>query len=302
MAQGRPTDDEFARPMRRVFVGIAVVLLLIVFAVWRIDNPRMERFRAQVIDAVVPNAGFILRPLGAINRVLTDYGSYLRVYEQNQELRRELQRLRGWRETALQLEQKYARLLDLNKVKLNPKLTFVTALVTADSGSPFSRSVIINVGDEDGIMDGWAATDSLGLVGRVAGVGGGSARVLLITDAASRVPVIVQPSGKHAILSGDNSALPLLDLVEARQDINAGDRVVTSGRGGVFPPGLLVGQVVTTAGGTLRLRVAADMQRLEFLQVLRSVPAPELPEPGVLAAPPAGGAALPQLPGAGNDG
>lgn len=302
MAQGRPTDEDFTRPLRRVFVAIAVVILLVIFAVWRIDNPRMERIRAQVIDVVVPNAGFILRPLGAINRVFTDFNSYLRVYEQNQELRRELQRLRGWRETALQLEQKYARLLDLNKVKLNPKLTFVTALVTADSGSPFSRSVIINVGADDGIRDGWAATDSLGLVGRVAGVGDRIARVLLVTDAASRVPVVIQPSGQHAILAGDNSALPLLDLIESRQGISAGDRVVTSGRGGVFPPGLLVGQVVATSRGTLRLRVAADLQRLEFLQVLRPAPAPPVPEPGVLAAPQRGGAPLPQLPGAAEDG
>jgi rod shape-determining protein MreC len=99
------------------------------------------------------------------------FQSYASLYEQNQELRRELRQMRAWREAALQLEQENAKLLDLASVRLDPALTFVTGVVLADSGSPFRQSVLLNVGQRDGIRDGWATTDGLGLVGRIFGVG-----------------------------------------------------------------------------------------------------------------------------------
>jgi rod shape-determining protein MreC len=193
--------------------------------------------RAAIVDRVVPNMEWAMGPVTGVARIFEDFQSYARLFEQNQELRRELQQMRAWREAALQLEQENARLLDLNRVQLDPELTFVTGLVLADSGSPFRRSVLINVGARDGILDGWATMDGLGVVGRVAGVGERTARVLLLTDSNSRIPVTIQPSGQQALLMGDNSQTPILDFIEAREDVNPGDRIVTSGDGGVFPPG-----------------------------------------------------------------
>ncbi len=124
-----------------------------------------------MVDRFVPSFGWTLRPVSQTARMLADLRAYSRVYEQNAELRRELQRMQGWREAALQLEQKNARLLALNNVRLNPRLTFVTGEVMADTGSPFRRSAMVNVGRIDGVTDGSAAMDGSGLVGRIAGVG-----------------------------------------------------------------------------------------------------------------------------------
>jgi rod shape-determining protein MreC len=218
--------------------------------------------------------------------MLDDFQSYARLFEQNQELRRELQQMRAWREAALQLEQENARLLDLNRVQLDPELTFVTGIVLADAGSPFRRSVLINVGARDGILDGWATMDGLGVVGRISGVGQRTSRVLMLTDSNSRVPVTIQPSGQQALLMGDNTQAPILDFIEAPEDITAGDRIVTSGDGGLFPPGLLIGQVVETTDRQLRARLSADLARLSFLRVLRSHPGSSLNDPGSLIGPP----------------
>ncbi|MGR3343345.1 MAG: rod shape-determining protein MreC, partial [Paracoccaceae bacterium] len=169
----------------------------------------------------------------------------------------------------LQLEQKNAKLLDLNKVRLDPKLSYVTGVVLADSGSPFRQSVLLNVGARDGIVDGWATTDGLGLVGRIAGVGRNSSRVILLTDSNSRIPVTIQPSGQNAILTGDNTGAPPLEFLESPELVRPGDRVVSSGDGGVFPPDLLVGHVALGVDQRLRVRLSADYGRLEFLRVLR---------------------------------
>ncbi len=259
-------------------VGVTLVVLLAVFLLWRIDNPRAERLRAAFIDRVVPNFEWALLPVTRATRMIDDFQSYARIYEQNQELRRELQRLKSWREAALQLEQENASLLDLNKVRLDPKLTFITGVVLTDSGSPFRQSALINVGRRDGIIDGWATMDGLGLVGRITGVGENTSRVVLLTDDNSRIPVTIQPSGRRAIMSGDNTAAPIIQFLEDDDKIRPGDRVFTSGDGGVFPPALLAGQVARASDGRLRVRLAADYRRLEFLRILRATPVETIAE------------------------
>jgi len=146
--------------------------------------------------------------------------------------------------------------------------------------------VLLNVGARDGIKDGWATMDGIGLVGRISGVGQQISRVILLTDSNSRVPVAVQPSGQKALLSGDNSDLPPLDFLEDPDEVRPGDRVVTSGDGGMFPAGLLVGSVVLGTDKRLRVALSANYQRLEFLRVLRSHELTPITDPGALVTPP----------------
>lgn len=285
MARDRGNGDAYVRPIRRIAIGALVVALVGLFVLWRIDSPRVERLRAHVVDRVMPSFDWALIPVARMADMIADFQSYARIYEQNQELRRELQQMKAWKEAALQLEQKNAKLLDLNKVRLDPQLTFVTGVVLADAGSPFRQSVLLNVGRRDGIIDGWATTDGLGLVGRISGVGESTSRVLLLTDSNSRIPVTIQPSGQRAILSGDNSNLPPIDFVEKPELLRPGDRVVTSGDGGVFPAGILVGSLVLGADGRFRVQLAADYERLDFLRVLRSRPVERIADPGALLLP-----------------
>jgi len=265
--------------------AVIILCLLGVFLVWRIDSPRVERFRSHVIDQVMPSFTWAMTPVMAITELALNFQSYQSLYEQNQELRRELQQMKSWKEAALQLEQENARLLDLNKVRLDPDLTRVTGVVLADSGSPFRQSVLLNVGARDGILDGWATMDELGLVGRISGVGAKSSRVILLTDASSRIPATIEPSGQSVLIVGDNTLAPPIDFIENPELVRPGDRIVSSGDGKVFPPGLLIGQVAKDPGGRLRVRLAADYERLKFLRVLRSTSRRDVDGPGTLIAP-----------------
>jgi len=269
MAGNKDNDLEFGRSIRRVMLGLTLFFLFLIFLFWRIDNPRAEQFRIALLDKVIPNIEWAMVPIARISRIVNDFQSYGRIYEQNQELRRELQRMKAWREAAIQLEQEKAQLLDLNKVKLPPKISFVSGVVLTDSGSPFRQSALINLGKRDGVIDGWAAMDGLGLLGRISGVGENSARVIFLTDNNSRIPVTIKPSNQKAILSGDNTVLPILDFIDNTDLIQPGDRIVTSGDGGVFPPDLLVGQAVFTSDNKFRTRLAADYNRLEFMRIIR---------------------------------
>ena len=279
------TSYSYIRPIRRILVGGLVFSLLALFLLWRIDSPRVERFRAHLIDRVVPSFSWAMTPITMTTDMVESFQSYRKLFEQNQELRRELQQMKAWKEAALQLEQENARLLDLNNVRLDPRLTFITGVVLADSGSPFRQSVLLNVGARDGIVDGWAAMDGLGLVGRIAGVGKNTSRVILLTDTSSRIPVTIEPSRQRALVSGDNTPSPLVNFLEDPERVRPGDRVVTSGDGDVFPAGLHVGRLAKDPEGRLRVRLAADYERLEYLRVLRNWRNSRITDPGGLIMP-----------------
>ena len=282
MARDHNTSDRYATTLGRLILSALIVLLLGLFLLWRIDSPRVERVRMAVIDKVIPNFSWATSPLTGAMNVLRSARSYTRIYQQNQDLRRELQQMMAWKEAALQREQENARLLDLNNVRLDPKFTKITGVVLADSGSPFRQTVLLNVGQRDGIINGWAVMDGIGLVGRIAGVGERTSRVILLGDTSSRVAVKIESNGQTALVVGDNTSRPPIEFLENSETVYPGDRIVTSGDGGVFPSGILVGQVTQTPSGRLRVRLAADMQRLEFLRVIRHQPREKISTTGGL--------------------
>ena len=205
MAKNGSNSEDYTTPLKRLLLAVVILCLLGVFFLWRIDSPRVERFRAAVIDTVLPSFDWAMAPVTATVNLGRDFRSYQRIYEQNQELRRELRQMTAWKEAALQLEQENAKLRDLNNVRLDTRLTYITGVVLADSGSPFRQSVLINVGSRDGIVDGWATMDGTGLVGRVSGVGANTSRVIMLTDATSRIPATIQPSGQRTRIVGGKS-------------------------------------------------------------------------------------------------
>lgn len=279
MAQNRPQGEDYLAPLKQLLAGLVVLLLIAIFIVWRIDSPRVERFRIMMVDQFLPSSEWVMAPMTHAVNVIRDFQSYQSLYEQNQQLRRELQQMKSWKEAALQLEQENARLLDLNKLQLDAQLTWISGIVLADSGSPFRQSVLLNVGEQDGIQNGWAAMDGLGLVGRISGVGSKTSRVILLSDPYSQIPAVIQPSRENALIVGDNSSDPLVDFIENADLVRAGDRIVTSGNGGVLPPGLLIGQLVVDPNGRLRVRLSADYERLEYLRILRDYGTVEISDP-----------------------
>ena len=278
-------ETRYGRWVARLSFVVFLILSLALTLLWRIDNPRAERIRIAVIDQFVPSMDWAMAPVNRLVQMAVDFRSYERLYAQNQELRQELQRMKAWREAAIQFEQENARLLDLNKVKLNPKLSSVSGRILADSGSRFRQTALINLGRQDGLMEGWAAMDGLGLVGRVVAVGERASRIIFVTDSTSQIPVKIMPSNRRAILSGNNNQRPQLNFVEGAEQIKPGDRIETSGDGGVFPPDLLVGQVVQASDGLFEAILAADFQRLELLRVVRFSPQAPIEDPDRLIGP-----------------
>jgi len=243
------------------------------------DQVMFESLRVSVTDAAAPALDLLSRPLAALGHLTDRARDFVTVYQDNRSLAAENERLLNWQQAALKLASENARLRELLKLTPEPTTTFVTARVIANSGGAYVRSLMVHAGSENGVERGQAAVTGEGLVGRVTEVGSRAARVLLVTDLNSRVPVIVEGAQHRALLTGDNSERPCLRYLDARAGVEVGDRVVTSGQGGVFPPGLPVGVVASLDGEALRVEPYVDLSRVEYLRIVDYGLADGLPGP-----------------------
>ncbi len=245
-------------------------------ALGRTETVFFERLRTSVVDFVAPIMGVIARPAAAVSDAIDGVDELVRLREEVASLRAQNERLLAWQAAGYKLSQENDRLRELLRFVPEAESDFIGARVIGDSGGVFVRSAIVVAGARDGVSRGQAAMTGDGLIGRVVAVGHRSARILLITDLNSRIPVMFEGSRGRAILAGDNSAAPTLKFLHHNTQINTGERIVTSGHGGVLAPGLPVGIVSSVAGDEIRVRPFAELNRLEFVRLLTY---PETPGP-----------------------
>lgn len=281
-----------------------VILLTAAFTLMvlgRAEMAAVERLRTAVTDLVAPLLDALSRPVQTVNDVVGEVTGFLALRDENARLLDANARLRRWEMVARRMETENAALRGLLNFKSEPLGAFVSARVVGDSGNAFVRTMLVNAGASAGISKNQAVITGDGLVGRVVELGQRSARILLLTDLNSRIPVVIQSTRQRAILAGDNSSTPVLTLLPENVRVEVGARVVTSGHGGLLPAGLPVGMVTGLDESGYRVRLFADLGRLEYVRVVNwSLPgfSPLAPtawqpvaEPDAATGPVAGGAA-----------
>lgn len=232
------------------------------------ETTLMERASEVVIDVFAPIMDALSQPAAAVSDAVRIVRELSAIRSENERLRQENERLLAWQEAARRLMAQNDALMGLLDFKPDPRARYVAARVIGDSGGAYVRSMLVNAGEREGIRKGQAVVTGRGLAGRIAAAGLRSARVLLITDINSRVPVLVESSRDRAILAGDNSGRPRLAFLPANAAVRNGDTIVTSGHGGVFPPGLPVGRVIVSDDGAVRVQPLVQFERLEFVRVV----------------------------------
>jgi rod shape-determining protein MreC len=227
-----------------------------------------DGLRASVADRVAPLLQAVGQPVAAVTNAVQSVSNAVSVGRENAQLREENARLLQWQEVARRLETENTELRALTKFEPQNTVHSLAAQVIADSGGAFARNVLINAGSQEGVARGQAALSGEGLVGRISEVGSRTARVLLLTDLNSHIPVELEDNHQHAMLDGDNSGQPRLVYLPMTVEATVGERIVTVGAGGVFPPGLPVGVVSSVANGVIRVEPYAELSRLEVLRIV----------------------------------
>ena len=145
--------------------------------------------------------------------------------------------------------------------------TFISAKIIAESGDNFTHMLLVYIGDEP-VKKGQIVLGNESVIGRVDKVSGHYAKVILVTDINSKIPVVVERTRARGILTGNNTATPTLLFTRATADIQEGDVVVTSGVGGMFPAGLPIGFVSSISGRQINVETMADISRVEYVRIV----------------------------------
>jgi rod shape-determining protein MreC len=231
------------------------------------------------VELTAPLQSFLKKTSDSVKSVWGKYFGLVEVYEKNQELRRELDRLRIQNAEYREMLATHERLQELLKFKQETNWPMTAARVIGWDPSGWFKSVVIDKGSREGLNINMPVVNAMGVVGRVVSVSPDYAKVLLIIDQNSSVDCLSQETRDQGTLKGVSAKVCMLDYVVKTSRIAPGDTIITSGMGGVFPKGLRVGQVISVSDRPgamfkeVRVRPAVDFSKLEeVLVILKEAP------------------------------
>lgn len=272
----KPENDRLERLLltaRRVTQRVSLLFLLTLagglLLLGRAESVLIERLALSISNTVAPALDAMTQSAGGVRRGLETLHHFLFVFDENARLRAEVEQLRGWQAAVHRLDVENRSFRQLLRVQPEGAVSFVTGRAIGEASGPFVRTILVDAGREARIDRNEAVLTADGLAGRVVSVGRHAARVLLITDINSRIPVLLEHGRQHGMLSGDNSGRPILEFLPPGTKPAPGERVVTSGDGGMFPVGLPVGVVVRANDSEIRVQPFVDFDRLDYVQIAR---------------------------------
>ncbi|MEL7451832.1 MAG: rod shape-determining protein MreC [Pseudomonadota bacterium] len=245
-------------------IGLGLVLLQTAPSIKQRFNP----VRTATNDQIASGGG-----IGWLGRITGEATRDRRIVE----LEADVRELSRWRAAAISMAERLEAYETILNLQGEPPARGVTARIVAESDGPFSETLLANAGQAQGVEPGFVAVNEGGVVGRVIELGERSARILVVTDFNSRVPVLGEVSGARAIMYGGRDGYGVLtDLPEAG-GFDPNERILTSGEGGVFPRGLVAGRAVLRGGNNWRVAFAMKEARAGFVRLIppASIPKPE---------------------------
>ena len=249
-----------------VIAAIGCVLLLISDA--RAQNSPYQPVRAGVETVAGPVGGVFAAPVRWFGHASDYVGGYFFAVSENRRLKRELAELQPWRDQAIALKNVNARYEAMLGIRPEPPVAMRTARSITDTRGPFSKARLLDVGSSKGVKVGNPVINEHGLVGRIVGTSAGISRMLLLTDVASRTPVLIDRTDARALLTGDGSGNPRLEFVRGVGSVQAGDRILSSGDGGGYPRGVPIGVAARGIDGSWRVKLFSDRGAIDYVRVM----------------------------------
>jgi rod shape-determining protein MreC len=254
-----------------IVIALAIVLVLL----GKAQGGLFDRARGHVTDALAPVLEKVRAPVAGFDRWMGSITEIFSVYEQNIKLKEENARLRQWRNVAVVLQGRVGRYQQLLHAVPDPGMNAVLARVIGRANRPFLQTMILDAGREHHALPGQAVMDPRGMIGRIYLTGNRTSWVILLTDLNSRIPVTISPGNVQAIMAGDNSPMPRLDMVSHTVTLHAGDQITSSGDGGMLPAALPIGTVVSDGEGGFRVVLLADPAASQDVEILNFSKSPE---------------------------
>ena len=251
---------------QRFSLLVLIILSVALMFLETIEAKPLNYFRSIFKDFIYRGSVLVSYPTKIFSNVVDATKRHVIIYKNYNELEKENNELKNKisKTDFLTLENTQLRKLIDEQVKSSSNL--VSSRVMLDKQSPYLNSFIINTGSNKEIKNGMAALDGKNFIGRIVDVNFFSSRVLLITDLNSKIPIIIEPSGHHAILSGNGSNMPILQYLPKNNKVETGDKIYTSGKEGIFGSGIPIGTAVKK-GKEINVSLFSDLNQITFVNI-----------------------------------
>lgn len=257
------------RVMIKKFAPILAFVVAFVFMLLsKSENILIEKTSGIADEAVSSVVDVLVLPASVMLKGYNYLRSLQKIDLENQKLREENRRLlvANAKNRALEIENKL--LSQLLNYAVPPEASFVTAKVVAEEGNAFAHSLIVYTGGNPNVRKGQVVLGQRGVVGRVEKVSKHYAKIFLVNDINSKIPVMVEATRVRGVLSGENNILPKMLFVPQDEVVKVNDKIVTSGIGGVFPAGVPVGKVIASDKKNIVVKPWDNLSNLEYVQII----------------------------------
>lgn len=252
-------------------LSLQVILLVISFSlifIGKLDLYTIRAAKSGISELVAPLYDVVAGPVRAFETMAGGMRTLASFRAENVRLRAENERLKRWQRRAEILESENRQLKTVLGAASTTDLTPVTARAIAAPGGSFAHSLLLDIDKNDNITRGNAVVNADGLVGYIIEVGQKYARVLLITDVNSKIPVLLSSSSWPALALGKNARILELDFLPLEAKPTIGELVLTSGHGGILPAGVPVGRVLSITDDTVTIEPSVVLEQISFVSIL----------------------------------
>jgi len=256
-----------AKGSKQKFSLFALVVLSIIFIfVETIETKPLNYLRSFIKDTIYRGSLVVSVPSRSFSNITSFVSNHINIYSEYNQLKKENDELKNNISKSDFLELENTQLRKLIEEQVSSPSNLVSARVMLDKQSPYLNSFIINVGSNKNIKNGMTALDGKNFIGRIVDVNFFSSRVLLVSDLNSKIPIITEPSAYHAILSGHGKNEPTLEYLPDNNNIQHGDKVYTSGKGGIFSPGIPIGKI-KIEDDIIKVLLFSDLSQISFINI-----------------------------------
>ena len=246
---------------------VLIILSIIFIFIETIEARPLNFFRSFLKDTIYRGALIVSAPSKVFGNLTNYTKEHVNLYSNYRQLKKENDELKNNISKTDFLELENTQLRKLIEEQIASSSNLVSARVMLDKQSPYLNSFVINIGSNKGIKNGMAALDGKNFIGRIVDVNFFSSRVLLISDLNSKIPVLIEPSAYHAILSGHGRNKPTLEYLPEKHTIQNGDKVYTSGKEGIFSPGIPIGEVIIE-NNFITVLLFSDLSQITFVNII----------------------------------
>ncbi len=249
------------------FSLLALIIISCIFIfIETVDSKPLKYVRSFIKDAIYRGSLIVSLPSEGLGNFTNYVSEHINLYKNYNSLKKENEDLKQNISKSDFLELENAQLRKLIEEQVESTSNLVSARVMIDKQSPYLNSFVINIGSNKSIKNGMAVLDGNNFIGRIVDVNFFSSRVLLISDLNSKIPIIVEPSGNHGILSGHGLEKTTIEYLPENHNIKKEDTVYTSGKEGIFSPGMPIGKVEID-DDKFKVRLFSNLNQITFVNV-----------------------------------